>query len=90
MTALLVDHRYQSSAWVDSALIKEWFFDVFIPAVKKQLKSKHLPARTVLPLIMLRVVFLRFELKKGNIKTMFLPPHVTPLMQPMDQGVSSG
>lgn len=27
------------------------------------------------------------ELVSGDIKTIFLPPNVTPLLQPMDQGV---
>lgn len=87
MATLPVYYRNQSSAWMDCALFKEWFFLEFVPAVKKHLKSKNLPTRAVLLLDNAPSHPAEFELKKGNIKAMFLPPHVTPLIQPMDQGV---
>ena len=40
LAALPVYYRHQSSAWMDSQLFKEWFFDAFIPAVKKTFKIK--------------------------------------------------
>lgn len=87
MATLPVYYRNQSSAWMDCALFKDWFFLEFVPAVKKHLKSKNLPPRAVLLLDNAPSHPPEFELKKGNIKAMFLPPHVTPLIQPMDQGV---
>lgn len=87
MATLPVYYRNQSSAWMDCALFKEWFFLEFVPAVKKHLKSKNLPLRAVLLLDNAPSHPAEHELKKGNIKAMFLPPHVTPLIQPMDQGV---
>lgn len=48
MATLPVYYRNQSSAWMDCALFKEWFFLEFVPAVKKHLKSKNLPLRAVL------------------------------------------
>lgn len=87
MATLPVYYRNQSSAWMDGALFKEWFFDEFVPAVKKHLKSKNLPTRAVLLLDNAPSHPSECVLKKGNIKALFLPPHVTPLIQPMDQGV---
>lgn len=84
---LPVYYRNQSSAWMDSQLFKEWFFDAFVPAVKQHLKSKKLPTRAILLLDNAPSHPSECELKKGNIKAMFLPPLVTPLIQPMDQGV---
>lgn len=87
MATLPVYYRNQSSAWMDCALFKDWFFLEFVPTVEKHLKSKNLPPRAVLLLDNAPSHPAEFELKKGNIKAMFLPPHVTPLIQPMDQGV---
>lgn len=62
-------------------------FYEFVPTVKKHLKSKNLPAQAVLLLDNATSHPSESALKKGKIKAMFLPPYVTPLIQPMDQCV---
>uniref|UniRef100_A0A1B6M052 DDE-1 domain-containing protein n=1 Tax=Graphocephala atropunctata TaxID=36148 RepID=A0A1B6M052_9HEMI len=87
MASLPVYYRNQKSAWMDSALFKEWFFDQFVPAVTKHLEDKNLPKRAILVLDNATSHPSEEELKKGEIKAIFLLANVTSLIQPMDQGV---
>lgn len=87
MASLPVYYKNQKSAWMDSSLFKQWFFEEFVPDVKKHLKMKNLPLNAVLILDNAPSHPSENELTMGNIKAMFLPPRVTPLIQPMDQGV---
>lgn len=87
MASLPVYYQHQNSAWMDSYLFKKWFFEEFVPDVEKHLKMKNLPLNAVLLLDNAPSHPSENELKMGNIRAMFLPPHVTPLIQPMDQGV---
>uniref|UniRef100_A0A1B6LQW8 DDE-1 domain-containing protein n=2 Tax=Graphocephala atropunctata TaxID=36148 RepID=A0A1B6LQW8_9HEMI len=67
---------------------KQWFYYDFVPLVKKYLKYNGLPMKAVLlidnapshPSVDQLLV-------KDNISVKFLPPNVTALVQPMDQGV---
>ncbi|GFU49280.1 uncharacterized protein TNCV_2610371 [Trichonephila clavipes] len=68
-------------------LFKEWFHDQFVPAVKKFNKENHLPQRAILLIDNAPSHPGTEELSSGEIKAIFLPPNVTLLLQPMDQGV---
>ncbi|GFV26021.1 tigger transposable element-derived protein 7 [Trichonephila clavipes] len=68
-------------------LFKEWFHDQFVPAVKKFNKENDLPQRAILLIDNAPSHPGTEELSSGEIKAIFLPPNVTPLLQPMDQGV---
>lgn len=74
METLPVYYRAQKSAWMDCFLFKEWFFDAFVPAVKKYLKAKNLPIRAILLLDNAPSHPSEDELQDDDIKAMFLPP----------------
>ncbi|XP_023231971.1 jerky protein homolog-like [Centruroides sculpturatus] len=87
MGKLSVWYRNQSHAWMSCAIFKEWFHEVFVPSVEQFLKSKNLPRKAILILDNASLHPDIEELKNGDIRAMFLPPNVTALCQPMDQGV---
>jgi hypothetical protein len=87
---LPVVYRAQANAWMSSDLFKDWFFHHFVPSVKDNCIKKHgLPedSKVVLLLDNCRAHPSASELVSGHIFTMYLPPNVTSLLQPMDQGV---
>lgn len=87
LSSLPVYYRNQKSAWMDCNFFKSWFIDEFVPSVEKDLNQKKLPVRAVLLLDNAPSHPSEEELLKGDIKAIFLPPNVTSLIQPMDQGV---
>uniref|UniRef100_A0A1B6JVI3 HTH CENPB-type domain-containing protein n=1 Tax=Homalodisca liturata TaxID=320908 RepID=A0A1B6JVI3_9HEMI len=88
MDALPVYYRSQKSAWMDTYLFREWFVCEFVPKVKKHLAKSKLPAKALLLLdnAPTHDEHLQCDDEK-EIKLLFLPPNVTSLQQPMDQGV---
>ena len=85
--ALPVTYKNSKNAWMTSALFKEWFNDVFVPQVTQFCKENGLPIRALLFLDNATSHPSDNELISGDIKAVFLPPNVTPLIQPMDQHV---
>jgi hypothetical protein len=84
---LPVYYQNQKSAWMDSTLFKKWFHEEFVPGVEKFLKKSGQPRKALLLIDNAPSHASENELRSNNIKVMFLPPNVTALMQPMDQGV---
>lgn len=84
--ALPVKYYSQKNAWMSSDIFKEWFFKEFVPQTEQFLKSKNLPRKAILLLDNATCHPDEDELKDREIKIMFLPPNVTSLCQPMDQG----
>jgi hypothetical protein len=89
MSSLPVYYRSQKSAWMDSYLFKEWFVAQFVPSVKEHLTSLKLPVKAVLVLDNAPT-----HPEEGlecdgysDIKLLYMPPNVTSIAQPMDQGV---
>lgn len=80
-------YRAKKSAWMDSFIFKSWFFDNFVPSVTRYLKDNNLPRKAILLVDNAPSHPSADELKSGDISVQFLPPNVTPLLQPMDQGV---
>ena len=72
-----------------SFLFKEWFHKNFVPYVKEKLSSGGLNPKAVLRIHNCSAHPDPEELVSadGNIVAKFLPPNVTSLIQPMDQGV---
>ena len=62
-------------------------FDEFVPCVEQELRQKKLPVRAVLLLDNAPSHPAEEDLIKEDIRAIFLPPNVTSLIQPMDQGV---
>lgn len=86
---LPVIYDAQPNAWMDCGLFKKWFFHNFVPSVKDNFDKLKLPkdSKAVLILDNCRAHPAASELKSGNIFCTYLPANVTPLIQPMDQGV---
>lgn len=80
-------YRNQKSAWMDTNIFKEWFFREFVPEVETFLNNEGLPRKALLLIDNAPSHPSAEELSSGDIKTIFLPPNVTSLVQPMDQNV---
>lgn len=85
--SLPVWYTHQTKAWMNSKIFKEWFKNEFVPAVEKHLLIKKMPRKAILILDNAPSHPPVDELRDGDIKTLFLPPNVTSICQPMDQGV---
>jgi len=74
---------------MNQGIFQEWFEKKFISQVREHLKSKNLPERAILLLDNASAHPGESVLKSedGNFFVKFLPPNVTALIQPMDQGV---
>lgn len=79
----------QGNAWMTAEIFHRWFHNYFVPAVKANLGKEGLPAdsKVVLLLDNCRAHPPASQLVNGNIFVVYLPPNVTSLIQPMDQGV---
>lgn len=84
---LPVEYTNQTKGWMTKTLFNEWFHNSFVPSVKTFLKKQKLPPRALLILDNCPGHPEADELKDGEICALFLPPNVTPLLQPMDQNV---
>lgn len=89
LSCLPVYYRAQKSAWMDTYLFKEWFVSEFVPKVKQHLASLKLPIKALLLLDNAPThpeEGLECE-GESDIKLLYMPPNVTSISQPMDQGV---
>lgn len=86
-SSLPVWYKGQKSAWMNSAIFKDWFKEQFVPSVEAYADKNNLPRKAILLLDNAPSHPSADELSDGEIKCVFLPPNVTSLCQPMDQGV---
>ncbi|XP_023312705.1 jerky protein homolog-like, partial [Anoplophora glabripennis] len=86
-SSLPVYYRSQKSAWMSTDLFKEWFNIEFVPKVIGHLKNINLPIKAVLILDNAPTQPQDLTCHTADIKIIYLPPNVTSLIQPMDQGV---
>lgn len=86
---LPVLYKNQTKGWMTKALFTEWFHSDFVPSVTKFLKKQNLPTKALLLLDNCPGHPDEESLKSedGQICVLYLPPNVTPLLQPMDQNV---
>ncbi|XP_039627277.1 jerky protein homolog-like [Polypterus senegalus] len=77
----------QKKAWMDRALFQEWFDKQFVPKVKAFNKENGLPPRALLLIDNAPSHPEEMQVVCDDIKAIFLPPNVTSILQPMDQGV---
>ncbi|XP_066253462.1 jerky protein homolog-like [Euwallacea similis] len=70
-------------------IFENWFHKCFVPQVEKYLDEKKLPLRAMLLLdnAPSHPIAEKLCSKDGNIFVKYMPPNVTPLIQPMDQNV---
>jgi hypothetical protein len=79
--------KSNSKAWVTATIFEDWFSHHFVPEVKKYCAADNLSFKALLisnnatghPPIL--------QHHYPNIEIVFLPPNMTALLQPMDQGV---
>lgn len=84
---LPVTYFNHNSAWITRDIFREWFNGTFVPHVKKYLQEKGLPQEAVLVVDNAPSHPTELMSEDGKIFVYFLPPNVTALVQPMDQGV---
>jgi hypothetical protein len=91
VTNLPVDYRAQKNSWMDRDIFADWFHHHFVPSVKNHLSSlpNLVNPKAVLLLDNCRAHPCVDDLvsKCGRIFAIPLPPNVTSLIQPMDQGI---
>lgn len=87
---LPVYYKSSKKAWMNRELFKEWFYEQFVPSVRNFAQQNGREPRALLLLDNCSAHHdggTVLESDDGKIKTLFLPPNVTSLGQPMDQGV---
>ena len=89
MDLLPVEYCGQRNAWMSRDIFHKWFHDSFIPIVRKELESLGHEKKAVLVLDNCPAHPNVEDLisSDGKITAIYLPPNVTSLIQPMDQGV---
>ena len=89
MAALPVHYMAQKKSWMDSKLFTKWFHDVFVPDVKSFCLDNNVPYKVLLLLdnAPSHPGSSTLTSSDGCVKTMFLPPNTTSVIQPMDQGI---
>ena len=86
---LPVVYANQKNAWVDTVLFTDWIHHKFVPTVQAKLVEMGLAPKAVLLLDNCSAHPDEEDLisADGKVVAKFLPPNVTSLIQPMDQGV---
>ncbi|XP_066152268.1 jerky protein homolog-like [Euwallacea fornicatus] len=84
-----VDYDYSKTAWMTSSIFLKWFHQRFVPEVKNFLKNQQLPIKALLLLDNAPSHPPEQQLRSedGSIFVMYIPPNVSPLIQPMDQNI---
>ena len=86
---LPVRYAHQSNASMNTSILADWFHNEFVPTVQKQLVDIGVEPKVVLLLDNCSAHPNEEDLisKDKKVIVKYLPPHVTALKQPMDQGV---
>lgn len=76
MKYLLCDYYYNPKAWMNQVIFSEWYFNVFVPSVKKIQDEKGIPKKAVLLLDNAPSHPLKSTLQtpNGQIFVYYLPP----------------
>ena len=88
-SALPVVYRSQKNTWVDTVILNNWFQNCFVHEVKKKLAQLGQEPKALMLLDNCSAHPNENELvsNDGQIVARFLPPNVTSLIPPVDQGV---
>ena len=89
MSNLPVHYYAQKKSWMDCRLFIDWFHTHFVPTVRKCCRDKGIEEKVLLLLdnAPSHPSSASLQSEDGKIKTLFLPPNTTSVIQPMDQGV---
>lgn len=87
--SLPVQYTSTKNAWMTSGVFENWFHHSFVPQVRRFLKQKGLPQKALLLLdnAPSHPPAENLVSDDGKILTVYMPPNVTALIQPMDQNV---
>ena len=85
MELLPVVYSAQKNAWMEGSIFYEWFHNNFVPYVQERLGDCE--AVLLLDNCAAHPDVEELVSENGKIAAKFLPPNVTSLIQPMDQGV---
>ncbi|XP_058809944.1 jerky protein homolog-like [Phymastichus coffea] len=83
---LPVKYTNSRSAWMDRNIFLDWFENIFV----KEVQAHHPPHQKIFLLLdnaPSHPAAAELNYIAENVEVMFLPPNVTALIQPMDQGV---
>ena len=89
MNSLPVVYKHQANVWMNSEIFFSWFHNEFAPFIQLELINMGQEAKALLLIDNCSAHPPENVLtsEDGKIKAKFLPPNVTSLIQPMDQGV---
>ncbi|XP_053964272.1 jerky protein homolog-like, partial [Anastrepha ludens] len=81
------DYKSSESTWMTSAIFQQWFHESFVPQVTLFLKEKALPIKALLLIdnAPSHPNEAKLSTENGQISAMFMPPNLTPVIQPMDK-----
>ncbi|KAJ1194709.1 hypothetical protein NDU88_003995 [Pleurodeles waltl] len=84
-------YRYSKNAWLTPELLREWFFDEFVPGVKRYLRRCCLAQKAVLLVNQVppHPTDEDLQTSDGNIRVLFLSKNNRNRIPSMDQGVIS-
>lgn len=81
----IIEYYSSKNAWMTTHIFTQWFFESFIPQVKKYQIKNNFPKKALLILDNAKCHGEPLISECGQYKTMFLPPNCTSIIQPMDQ-----
>uniref|UniRef100_K7F4N8 HTH CENPB-type domain-containing protein n=1 Tax=Pelodiscus sinensis TaxID=13735 RepID=K7F4N8_PELSI len=87
MVSLPFSYKNQRNAWKISYFSLPFSYKKFVPSVEQSLKSLNLPRKAILVTDNVPSHPHEDELISGDFRVIFLPPNITSLCQPLDQGV---
>lgn len=86
---LPVVYKSQKNSWMDTKIFTGWYENVFIPQVKKNQEKTGSTGKVLLVIdnAPSHPSEMTLNSNDGKFNVLFLPPNVTSIFQPMDQGV---
>ena len=79
-----LEYAQQKSAWMDRTVYRHWWTNVFLPSVR---------SKTSEPVALILDIFSGHDMDLvdpiGQVKVFCLPPNLTSIYQPLDQGIIS-
>lgn len=82
-----VHYKSNKTSWMTKDLLESWFNEEFVPSVRTYSSKMGIEPKALLVMDN-APCHLELVSDDGKIKTMFLPPNSTPLLQPMDIGIN--
>lgn len=94
MQELPVIYYSSQKAWFNAQIFSDWFFNNFVPEVRKyqaevlKIAPENIKAILILDNAPAHPSIEKLCSRDGRIKCLMLPPNTISLIQPMDQGIN--